>query len=213
MKIGPLYVLVTIGALAPFAFIAPRPSQAMPQFAQATGLKCSACHTIVPLLNAFGRSVQYSGYSLLDRHDLAKTFPVWLEESMQYDSTAGASTGAARFDFGNLGLHGIGYIAPDVTYHVQQWLVQGDESGGLDTAWIAYNHVFTPDAHLFVGKILNPAPSIYSQDSELDGPSASALCLRRSNRWAISSNASSLNRDRLPSLKKFVRALSMRSAG
>jgi hypothetical protein len=169
---------------------APRVSQAMPVFAQATGLKCSACHTMVPLLNSYGRFVQYAGYSPLDRHDLAKTVPVWIDESMLYDSTAGAGTGAARFDFGNLALHGTGYIIPDVTYHVQQWIVQGDESGGLDTAWIAYNHVFSPDAHLFFGKVLNPAPSIYSQDSDIDAPLASSTIVGEhdwgntyTNRW------------------------------
>jgi hypothetical protein len=191
MKTRPLYIPALIAILVPGLFLAqPRQLQAMPQFAQATGLKCSACHTVVPLLNSFGRMVQYGGYAALDRHDLAKTFPIWIEESMQYDSTAGAGTGAARFDFGNVGLHGIGYIAPDITYHVQQWIVQGDESGGLDTAWIAYNHVFTPDAHLFVGKTLNPAPSIYSQDSDIDGPSASGTLVGEhdwsatyGNRW------------------------------
>jgi hypothetical protein len=191
VKAKPLFIPALIAALVPGMFLVlPRPSQAMPQFAQATGLKCSACHTVVPLLNAFGRSVQYSGYALLDRHDLAKTFPVWIGESMNYDSTAGAGTGVPRFDFGNLAVHGIGYIAPDVTYHVQQWLSQGDQAGPLDTAWIAYNHVFTPDAHLFVGKILNPAPSIYSQNSDIDGPSASATLVGEhdwnatyGNRW------------------------------
>jgi len=175
LKRRPVYVLALIGALVPGMFLAaPRATQAMPQFAQATGLKCSACHTIVPLLNAFGRMVQYGGYSALDRHDLAKTFPVWIGEAMNYDSTAGAGTGVPRYDFGNFEIHGIGYIVPDVTYHVQQWLVQGNQSGGLDTAWIAYNHVFTPDAHLFVGKTLSSAPSIYSQDFDLDTPLASS---------------------------------------
>ena len=191
MKLRPLFICAIFAALVPgMFFAAPRPSQAMPEFAQATGLKCSACHTMAPLLNAFGRRVQYSGYSVLDRHDLAKAFPVWIEESMQYDSTAGAGTGTPRFDFGNVGLHGIGYLAPDVTYHVQQWLVQGGEPGGLDTAWVAYNHVITPDAHVFIGKILNPAPSIYSQDSDIDAPSASGTLVGEhdwsatyNNRW------------------------------
>jgi hypothetical protein len=188
VKTKPLFIAAVIAALVPgMCIIAPRPSQAMPQFAQATGLKCSACHTMVPLLNAFGRSIQYTGYAMLDRHDLAKTFPVWVEESVQYDSTQGPGTGIPRYDFGNVGVHGIGYIAPDITYHVQQWLSQGDLAGGLDTAWIAYSHVFTPDAHLFVGKILNPAPSIYSQDSDIDGPAASST-LVGAHDWSATYN-------------------------
>jgi hypothetical protein len=152
---------------------APRATQAMPEFAQATGLACSACHTVVPLLNAYGRNVQNSGYSLLDRHALAKTLPVWIDDSLNYDSTAGSGTGTPRYDFGNIGLHGIGYAAPDVTYHLQQWFASGGQSGGLDTLWVAYNHVFDPNAHLFFGKLELPGPSPYSQTSDLDGPAAS----------------------------------------
>jgi hypothetical protein len=168
-------------------FFAPRTSSAMPEFAQATGLQCSACHTLVPLLNAYGRYVQRTGYAAIERASLDKTFPIWLEEAMNYDSTAGAGTGTPRYDFGNLALHAIGYAAPDVTYHVQQWITQGSQSGGLDTAWVAYNHVFSPDVHLFVGKILNPAPSPYSQTSDLDGPLASSTVVGEHD-WGATSN-------------------------
>jgi hypothetical protein len=96
----------------------------------------------------------------------------------------------ARFDSGNLAIHAIGYAAPDVTYHIQQWITQGSQSGGLDTAWIAKSNVFQPDLHLFVGKILNPAPSPYSQNSDLDGPTASSTVVGEhdwgatyDNRW------------------------------
>ncbi len=184
--------VVAVALLVPGMLAAPKPTQAMPEFAQATGLQCSACHTIVPLLNAYGRYVQYSGYAVIDRHALAKTSPVWIEEALNYDSTAGAGTGTPRYDFGNLALHGVGYAADDVTYHAQQWLVQSSESGGLDTLWIAYNHLFSPDAHLFVGKLEVPAPSAYSQTTDLDGPNASntvtgehdwGATIDASNRW------------------------------
>jgi hypothetical protein len=188
-------VVATVGILIPGMFAAPRPSQAMPEFAEATGLKCSACHTVVPLLNAFGRYVQNSAYSILDRHALAKTFPVWLDEATNYDSTAGAGTGTARLDFGNFALHGIGYIAPDITYHAQQWIVQSGESGGLDTLWVAYDHLGSPYTHLFVGKIENLAPSPYSQTSDLDGPLASSTVVgehdwgaTNDNRWGAKVN-------------------------
>ena len=150
-----------------------RASIAMPEFAQATGLQCSACHTMVPLLNAYGRYVQRTGYAALDRAQLVNTFPLWVSESANYDSTAGAGTGVNRYDFGNLAVHAIGYLAPDITYHAQQWITQGSASGGVDTLWIADNHVFTPDAHLFVGKVLSLAPSPYSQTLDIDGPTAS----------------------------------------
>jgi hypothetical protein len=40
-------------------------SAATPVFAQAYGLGCTACHTQMPTLNAFGRYIQRSGYSPL----------------------------------------------------------------------------------------------------------------------------------------------------
>lgn len=192
MKFGRLTVIVPIAAitlLLSSMFFAPRTSSAMPEFAQATGLQCSACHTMVPLLNAYGRYVQRTGYAAIDRASLAKTFPLWLGESVNTDSTA-AGTGTPVIDTGNLAVHAVGYAAPEVTYHIQQWITQGSQSGGLDTAWIAYNHLFSPDVHLFVGKILNPAPSPYSQTSDIDGPLASGTVVGEhdwsatyNNRW------------------------------
>ena len=147
---------------------------------------------MVPLLNSYGRYVQRTGYSAIPRSELDKTFPIWIDEAMNYDSAAGAGTGTARFDFGNLAIHGIGYALPDVTYHVQVWVVQGGEPGGVDTMWAAYNHLGSENSHLFVGKILNPAPSIYSQDSDLDGPFASSTVVGEhdwgatyDNRWGV----------------------------
>jgi hypothetical protein len=180
----------SISLLLASIFFLPKESQAMPEFAQATGLKCSACHTMVPLLNAYGRYVQRTGYSAIPREQLDKTFPIWIEEAMNYDSAAGAGTGTPRYDFGNLAIHAIGYALPDVTYHVQVWVVQGSEPGGVDTMWAAYNHLGSENSHLFVGKVQNPAPSIYSQDSDLDGPLASATIVGEhdwgatyDNRW------------------------------
>jgi hypothetical protein len=183
-------VTSTLTLLFSSMFFAPRTSSAMPEFAQATGLQCSACHTQVPLLNAYGRYVQRTGYAAIERAALDKTFPLWLDEEMNYDSTAGKGTGTPQYDFGNLAVHAVGYAAPDITYHVQQWITQGSQSGGLDTAWVAYAPAFAPDMHLFAGKILNPAPSPYSQTSDIDGPAASSTVVGEhdwgatyNNRW------------------------------
>lgn len=187
----PLVIAVaTLGLLATSMFYAPKMSSAMPEFAQATGLQCSACHTMVPLLNSYGRYVQRTGYAAIERAALDKTFPIWIGENMNYDSTAGNQTGTPQFDGGNLAVHAIGYAVPDVTYHIQQWIYQGSQSGGLDTAWVAYHPNFLNDVHLFVGKILNPAPSPYSQNSDIDGPLASSTVVGEhdysatyGNRW------------------------------
>ncbi|GAC1428726.1 MAG: hypothetical protein NVSMB5_23340 [Candidatus Velthaea sp.] len=103
-------------------------------------------------------------------------------EALNYNSTAGSGTGTPRYSFGNLALHGVGYIAPDLTFHAQQFITASDQSGGVDTLWVTFNNLFHRDGHLFVGKILNPAPSPYSQHSDLDGPTASSTTVGE-HRW------------------------------
>ncbi len=175
-RISPLLFAAAAFALfVPGMFGAPKPTQAMPTFAQAYGLKCSACHTMVPSLNAYGRYVQRTGYAALDRAVLDKAVPIWVDEAVNYDSSQSKQVpNTTQWDPANLAIHAVGYAAPDVTYHVQQWIVQDNQSGGLDTLWAAYSKLFNHDGHLFVGKLENPAPSVYSQDFELDGPLASA---------------------------------------
>jgi|SRR5450631_1116103 hypothetical protein len=59
---------VRILLIAVFAFISviifPSKSAALPQFARRYNLKCSACHTIVPVLNEQGELFQRLGYHL-----------------------------------------------------------------------------------------------------------------------------------------------------
>jgi hypothetical protein len=40
--------------------------QAIPLFARQTGMQCSACHTVFPELNGFGRSFKLKGYTLTE---------------------------------------------------------------------------------------------------------------------------------------------------
>jgi hypothetical protein len=99
---------------------APPPSQAMPNFAQAYGVKCSVCHTMVPLLNANGRYVQRTGYASLDRATLTRALPFWLGENVNMDSSLGSGTGTARYTTGNIAFHADGSLTPEMTFHVQQ---------------------------------------------------------------------------------------------
>jgi hypothetical protein len=189
------YVLGALGVAAAGFLVAgmfakPTLTAAMPNFAQAYGVSCSTCHTQVPLLNAYGRYVQRTGYASLDRTVLARALPIWLGENVNYDSSQQPGSGIAKFSFANLAIHGAGYIAPDITFHLHQWVVQDENSGGVDTFWVTYNKLFNRDGHLFVGKILNPAPAFYSQDFEIDGASASGTVVGEhdwgatyDNRW------------------------------
>lgn len=148
------------------AVAAAAPAAAMPNFAKAYGVQCSTCHTVVPALNSYGRYVQRTGYASLNRDVVKTVAPVWIGEQVNGDTTGGVSniSSSHKNSFGNLALHGAGYLAPDWTFHVQQWLLANDDTGGgLDTAWVTYNNLFHRDGHLFIGKYEAPAPSPFSQ--------------------------------------------------
>jgi hypothetical protein len=148
-----------------------RHAVAMPNFAQAYASQCSLCHTQVPALNAYGRYIQRVGYSALDPHVIKREYPVWIDYSTTYTEQ---TPNAAQWVAGNLALHADGMISNNWTYHIQQWLVSGNEPGGLDTAWVAYNNLLGRSGHLFVGKLEVPAPSPFSQWFDVTGLSLNA---------------------------------------
>jgi len=143
-------------------------AHAMPNFAQAYGVQCSVCHTQVPALNSYGRYVQRTGYAALDPHVLKREYPIWFDLPTSYtEQTPNTPSWVA-----DAGAHADGTIGPGVTnwsYHVQQWLVQDNQPGGLDTMWIAYHDLFNRDGHLFIGKMPPPAPSEFSQWFDVTG--------------------------------------------
>ena len=117
-----------------------KPAQAMPNFAQAYGIKCSECHIQIPALNAYGRYVQRTGFAGLNPHVLQRESPVWVDYPVGYSEQ---SPSAASWDIGSLGVHADGAFGTpnsEWTYHVQQWIWQQSQAGGLDTAWVAYNN-------------------------------------------------------------------------
>ena len=149
-------------------------ARAMPNFAQAYGEQCSICHTQVPALNAYGRYIQRTGYAALDPHVIKREYPIWIDYSTNYSEQ---TPNTATWQAGNLAIHADGVIGPGVTnwsYHVQQWLVQGNEPGGLDTAWVAYHDLLDRDGHLFAGKVETPGPSEFSQWFDVTGLSLNA---------------------------------------
>jgi hypothetical protein len=172
---------------ASLAFATPSRDEAMPIFAQALHVDCSTCHTAVPMLNDYGRMVQRSGYSALDVKTLKRAFPVWLDEQTSYDSQS--ATAPHQTQFGNLAFHAAGPLNTTWTYHIQQFLVSGNQPGGLDTAWFADNALLGRNGHLFVGKIELPAPSPFSQWSDVSpfaGPEMTVgehVWQNDANRW------------------------------
>jgi hypothetical protein len=66
--------------------LVPRPAHAIPIFAQRYDMKCSACHSVLPELNAFGNEFRNRGYRLdgVTRHG---TTVVALREQVGYTPT------------------------------------------------------------------------------------------------------------------------------
>jgi hypothetical protein len=167
MKFPRATLLVAIMLVGAWIVEAMRPTAAMPPFAQAYGMDCQVCHTVVPMLNAYGRYVQRTGYASLDPSTIHHAVPLWIGENPFYDSADPNEPHAVQW--GNLAVHGAGYLGNDFTFHLQQWISSGDQPGPLDTAWITYNNLFHRDGHLFVGKIESPGPSPWSMFSDLAG--------------------------------------------
>lgn len=159
--------VAAVAAVAVLPILTAPPADAMPPFAQAYGVQCSVCHTQVPALNTYGRYVQRTGYASLDPHVLSRALPVWVGENTSYDSQD--PNQPHRTQFGNVAIHAVGTLGTDVTYHFQQWIVQNNGAGDLDTFWLTYNNLLHRDGHLFAGLIEAPGPSPYSQWMDLAG--------------------------------------------
>ncbi len=149
-------------AFAALAVIVRGTALAMPPFAQALGVKCSVCHTQVPTLNAYGRYIQRTGYATLDSHTLQRTTPFWVGESANYSHNS-QDAASPRTELGNFALHAAGALDANTTFHMQQWIYQDGQPGGLDTAWVTYNNLFHRNGHLFVGKMPGTTASPLSQ--------------------------------------------------
>lgn len=129
---------------------------ATPVFAQAYGLSCSACHTQMPILNAFGRYVQRTGYAALDPQTLKHALPFFVFDiGTAYTVQSGQPQSAYRVNGpGHTTiLQANGAFGPDLTYKFEQILVAGGQTGFLYETWLAYNNLLNRRGHLFVGKL------------------------------------------------------------
>lgn len=108
-------------------------AQAIPIFAQRYHLECRSCHTVLPELNAFGRSFRARGYQLpLQRHG---TTGVAIRYQMEYEQSPGTSR---RFSPGGVLLSNvdIGKISAFIHYN----LGAGGGPSGLFLGYLAtYN--------------------------------------------------------------------------
>lgn len=145
-------------------------ADAMPPFAQAYGIDCNVCHTMVPALNSYGRYVQRTGYSALDSHMLESKSPFWISERLRSKSTGSLDRLRPNFKTtaGNVSVDMVGAIGRSWTYRIEQSLYSNNVGGGnTSRIWVGYNKIFNGHGHLSIGKLDPAVPSSFSgwQDS------------------------------------------------
>jgi hypothetical protein len=121
-----------------FAIVIPNRSAALPQFARRYNLKCSACHTIVPVLNQQGTLFQRLGYhlppALQPSHPAPKLSAI--PEGAIWSLTNNASFAVADF----------GYSAERTT---QEGQPSSSTSAFQVNSWNAYFAGWIPDTNFY----------------------------------------------------------------
>jgi hypothetical protein len=182
-------LVLALAAVAAMCALFTIQAHAMPPSAQAYGMQCNECHTLVPTLNAYGRYVQRTGYASLDPHVLRRANPIWFGANTWYDTQDPDKPHYVQF--GNFAIHAAGAAGDDWTYHAQTWIQENNQAGDLDTLWVAYNNLFHRDGHAFVGYITAPGPSPWSMWTDLSGFATPEITVGEhayqtdANRWGV----------------------------
>jgi hypothetical protein len=79
-------ILILIAVMAGLFLLSSEKVYAIPSFARQTGMECTACHTIWPALNTFGRSFKLNSYSMT-KSNKSYEFPPPLAGSAQFSYT------------------------------------------------------------------------------------------------------------------------------
>jgi hypothetical protein len=152
------------------------------------GTSCDVCHSTVPALNAYGRYVQRTSYDSMTASVAHGANPIWFEYAPFVDSQDPMFPG--KVQVGNAAVHVAGFIGSDITVHVHQWIVKGNEPpDGTDTLWLAYNNLFRRSGHLTLGYLPAPAPAPFSNWWELSPFAAPQMTVGEhtyendANRW------------------------------
>jgi hypothetical protein len=147
---------------------ASRTSTAIPAFARKYGLRCSACHTVWPELNAFGQRFKDNGYQLGNDRDspiwqsngywpiAMRTTPQWHLESTTNQITdaapAGKTVTQAGFDLSGVDFLLLGTLHENITFGLVPTL-DADGTTGLEAAFVRFDNLGkSPWANLKVGK-------------------------------------------------------------
>ena len=147
-------------------------AQAMPPFAQANATDCSACHTMMPALNSYGRYIQRTAYGGLDYHLLQSHSPFWMNERIRSKSTGAGDpyNPSKKITMGNVQVDAVGAMSSAWTYRVEQTLFSNDTGGGnLGQVWVSYNKLLNSKLHLMVGKVEPSMPGPFMGWQDITG--------------------------------------------
>ena len=145
-----------LALVALVALVGARSASATPVFAQATGLNCTACHTQMPALNAFGRYIQRTGYAALSPRALDHAIPAFIFDigtSYVHQTGQPATQDRINGPLHNTIFQADSALGPDVTYKIEQLLEVQGQAGFLDQGWVGYHNLLNHHGHLFVGKL------------------------------------------------------------
>jgi hypothetical protein len=143
-------------------------TKAIPAFARKYGLRCSACHTAWPELNAFGQRFKDNGYQLGNDRDspifqnnaywpiAMRTTPHWHFESTTNQITDAAPGGKtvtqAGFDLSGIDFLLLGTLYKNITFGLVPTL-DADGTTGVEAAFVRFDNLGkSPWANLKVGK-------------------------------------------------------------
>ncbi len=125
--------------IASILLFSPVPAKAVPQFARRYNLKCSACHTIAPVLNEQGYMFKRLGFHLppaLEKDQAGPSLLQLVEKEPQWSLTNNAALAVADFSFS----------AERVT---QDATTPSSTSAFQVAAWNAYFGGWIPDTNFF----------------------------------------------------------------
>jgi hypothetical protein len=141
-------------------------ANSIPAFARKYGLRCSACHTAWPELNAFGQRFKDNGYQLGNDRDS----PIWQNNAywpismrttpqVHFESTTDQPTDAgvktitqAGFDLSGVDFLMLGTLYKNITFGLVPTL-DADGTTGLEAAFVRFDNLgSSPWANLKVGK-------------------------------------------------------------
>jgi len=113
------------------------PAQAIPVFAHRYGVSCTACHTIVPELNGFGRAFRDAGYRWPASVPLHGTLPVATKINLAY-SSAKDPAGLPKAIVDEVEFLTFGPLRTHFSYRFEQYWLDGGTIGRTRDAYIEY---------------------------------------------------------------------------